>query len=95
MRKRREAVKRKIPKSPALPPRRIEALTPTERWYLDCFHVLATHLKRSPSMPEFSIFTKRAVNPCYTALRRIASKGWLDRQGKGNARKFVFPAVSP
>ncbi len=89
----RQAPKRETIPKPPPDPRKIEALTTTESWYLECFRVLTIHLKRAPSMPEFSIYVKRAVNPCYTALRRIAAKGHLDRRGKGNARKFVFPAV--
>lgn len=83
----RKTREKPIPKVPPLPDRKVEALTATEQWYFDCFVILSTHLKRPPSMPEFSVYTKRTVMPCYTALRRIAAKGRLDRQ----AGKFVIP----
>lgn len=74
---------RKIPAPPA-PPKPHEALTATERWYLECLKILSAHLKRPPSLPELATYCKRTVTPTYLALLSCERKGHArrDRQRK-------------
>lgn len=61
-------------------------ITPVEQWYLDCFRLLAKHLKRSPTIPELARYCDRAVFPTWEALCRLEAKGKLTR---GPRRRFV------
>ena len=78
-------------KPPPPPLRQLGALTSTERWYLECFRLLTNHLKRPPSILEFSEYVRRTKTPCHIALSSCASKGYLNRTGRGGLRRFVFP----
>lgn len=77
----------KIPKKPPQPARALVALSPTERWYVDCLLKLSTHMKRPVTLPELASWLGKAVTPCYVALLRAERKGYLRRN---KTRQFVL-----
>jgi len=80
---------RAAPRRPAEPTRALIALTATDRWYLDCFVILANHLKRPPTLVELSNYVDRTITPTYIALKKLVAKGYLRQVGATrHARRF-------
>ena len=80
---------RAAPRRPAEPTRALIALTATDRWYLDCFVILAKYLQRPPTLVELAGYVGRSVTPTYMALKKLVAKGYLRQVGATrHARRF-------
>jgi hypothetical protein len=69
-------------------PRVQSTLTAKAAWYLCCFETLSGHLKRSPSIDEFSAYVRKDVSTCWRHLNRLAGDEYL-RKTKPRGGRFV------
>jgi DNA-binding transcriptional regulator YhcF (GntR family) len=72
----------------APPPR---PLTPTETFYLQAFTILATHLRRSPTLREFARYTSRNIHTVHDALRVLVGAGALAQDVESGRYKLPSP----
>lgn len=74
------------------PPPPPDALSPLDRWYLDCLTIHCRHLKRAPSVLEFATWIKRTTTPVHRKLTQLEAAGYVTRDDR---RRFLPRTLAP